>query len=115
MFLLVLLASVGDGWAAPTTASDTHIVKAEKTGSQSTNPFNQPNLFNIYHQAEHAGNSSSNIPVPHLVVDEHDQSVAYRSAKLNRDQQEEVWLKIFEIPNRTFLRLSFIFPFHSFL
>lgn len=116
LFLLILLlCSVGDGWTAPTTAFSTQIVKAEKTGSQSTNPLDRPSLFNIYHQAEHGGNSSSNVPSPLLSVDEEEQSQAYRNALVSKELQHWVWLTVFEIPNRTLIYLSFIFPFHSFL
>ncbi|MEL7833117.1 hypothetical protein [Fodinibius sp. Rm-B-1B1-1] len=113
--LLVLPGCIGNSWAAPAADTSAEIAQAEKPESHSTHPFDQPSLFNIYHQAEHACNSSTNVPVPLLVLDEQDQSLVYRSALLGRELQDQAWFAIFETPNRKFTHLSLIFPFHSFL
>ncbi len=101
--------------SAPAADTSAEIEQAEEPEARSTHPFNQPNLFNIYHQAEHAGNSLTNVPLPLLVVDEQDQSLAYQRVLLCRELQEQVSFATFEETNRELDRLKFIFPFHSFL
>lgn len=109
----LLLSGMEDGSTA--AASSAEIVQAGNTESHATHPLDQSGLFNIFHQGEHAGNSSSNVSSPQLIVDEEDQWwLAYHNELIEKALQDWICLKVFSTLNREFIHLSLIFPFHSF-
>lgn len=118
---ILLLGSVivlsGNMWVKAESAagSSLSVVEADtKSKSPSTHPFDQPNLFNVFHQAE-SGVSISNTPAPLLSGEDREQSAIHDFIASVVENRATVYLQIYHLADRVATFLTLIYPFHTFL
>ncbi|WP_441000101.1 hypothetical protein [Fodinibius sp. SL11] len=91
------------------------IEKPEReNNAQSTHPFEQPNLFNVFHQGETGINISSH-PEPWLLEEDREESAIYEFIASATENRLTLHLRIYRLADRTAIFLKYIFPFHAFL
>lgn len=111
----VLWGSAG-AQAAPSSNNNSAVIySADKNKSQSTHPFDRPNLLNIYYPAESMGSLLVYIPAPYVMGDERDEVARNQRAESEIQKNVSIWLRIYTKVDRRTAGLKLIFPFHTFL
>ncbi|WP_445663964.1 hypothetical protein [Fodinibius sp. AD559] len=117
LFVGLVIVLSGDMWVHAESAAESSlsIVQADtKNKSQSTHPFDQPNLFNAFHQAE-SGINISNVPAPLLTGEDREQSAVHKFIVSAAENRSAVYLQIYQLSDRVTAVLKYLFPYHAFL
>lgn len=115
---LLILLLFGNSLAEAGSSVDNNsavIYSADKNKARSTHPFDRPNLFNIYHQAESAGSLLNIVPIPYASADERDEIASYQILESEIKKNVSTWLQLYITVDRLAGDLKLIFPFHTFL